>query len=159
MRKKNKKFNSKNNNKCKWYYDACALDKKVDIYNKIYSCKKRNTISLTSALSIGEAYKNCYYKGNDQVNDFVSLINKMSSKYGLEIVSNKDIDKQFTKIREKFDHLSITDAIHFATAIRHECEILVSIDNDFTGLNKKDVEGVAKELGLKKFSILDLNKK
>jgi len=48
----------------KYYYDACSLDSRCEIYGEILSKHPRETI--ISHLAIGEAYGNCLGDGREK---------------------------------------------------------------------------------------------
>lgn len=136
----------------KWYYDACVLDESKNTYYEIINKNPKFSItSITSHLGLGEAYGNCRKKGEEQAEAFISLINKLGNR--LDIVGNDDIEKELIRILEVFPALSITDAIHLATAIRCKCEILRTIDPDLHRLPHKKVRKLAEEFGCPGFAI------
>ena len=144
--------------KKKWYYDACALELKEVFGLMITNSSKRHIINITSHLSIGEAFGNCHIKGEEKIESFIELMNKLSKHNALKIVGNDRIEKQVVKIQDKTS-LSMTDTIHFATALKYDCEMLVTKDRDFIGIPKKQIKDLANEFKISSFSIFDLNKK
>ena len=138
-------------NERRWYYDACSLEYK-SCYGEILSNNRHHKIrAIASHLSLGEAYANCRIKGGEQANAFIELMTQLGNL--LNIVENDGIDRIFAKIREGFPALSITDAIHLATAIAYKCEVMKTEDPDLCGLPKKKVQKIAEELSCPKFSI------
>lgn len=139
-----------------WYYDACALDSSKNTYAEIIN-KNNKHLSVVSHLSLGEAYGNSHLKSKEVVASFVGLIDKLSDY--LTIVSNDGIDNIFHQIRDKFSRLSITDAMHVATAIANGCVILRTTDRDLTGMDKKKLSDIAKDFHLDRFSVTEVQEK
>ncbi len=130
-------------NKEKWYYDACTLDHDKITYAEIVN-KNYPKDAFISHLALGEAYGNCCEKGKEAADAFIGLINKL--KDHIHIIGNDGIDTIFKEVRDHFTRLSITDAMHLATAITHNCKIFRTIDPDFCGISKKDMRSLAKKL-------------
>lgn len=134
-----------------WYYDACVLDLPKTYADMINTKHPRKNI--ISHLALGEAYANLHIKkGEEAVNSFVSLIEKMRG-FGCVLVENDGVEKQLKKVNEELERLSITDSIHLATAIKHNSNIFKTNDNDFYGCKKKICNFVCENFSIKNFSI------
>ena len=139
----------------KWYFDACALDER-ESYRVFMNHKKNNIDFITSHLSIGEAFSGCYWKGVDKMEAFIDLMDKLSKNNILIIMGNDHINKHFNEVINKFPSLSITDAVHLATALRYKCERLVTNDSHLLKLNKKEIDTLTKSLCMPAISISQL---
>jgi len=126
-----------------WYFDACALEEKKRLGSLATACSKGGAIVVVSHLSLGEAYGSCVKKDNNDISrggegerlrTFNSLIQELCNAEYLCVVSNEDIDEILEKTRDYFK-LSITDAMHLATALKHHCQIVKTTDRDLSGLN------------------------
>lgn len=128
------------------------------MYAEIFDNNKRyKIISVTSHLSLGEAFGNCMKKSEEATDAFLDLIKSIQPN--LEIIGNDEIDKIFSEIRMIFTRLSITDSIHLATAIRNKCENLRTVDKDLYELENKKVFNVAQKYGCKDFKITNMEEK
>lgn len=136
----------------RWYYDACVLDYDKGVYGEITSKKNPKEV-LLSHLALGEAYGNCYSKGEDTTKAFLELMRII--KKHIKVVGNDGIDKVFNDVRTTFPALAICDSIHLATAIKNQCNILRTVDPDFCGLDPSKVRELAQKFGLQNFSISD----
>ncbi len=142
----------------KWYYDACSLDSNKDVYVEIESnIKKHNTKAIISHLSLGEAFANCHRKGKEQLYAFIDLISNLKDSDLIKVVGNDHTIKELKDIFEVFDGLHAADALHLATAIYNNCEILRTTDNDLLKLPKKKVLEIAKKYGCHSFCITNMN--
>lgn len=129
-------------NRERWYYDACVLDKNKSAYAEMFN--RTPTIQpIISHLSFGEAFANSYMKGQEKLDAFVSLITNL--KTYIKVVQNDGSEKVLQEVRATFPALSITDAIHMATALENNCICIKTTDRDFCGLNSKKLN----ELGTK----------
>lgn len=130
----------------RWYYDACTLDKDRGIFAEIINQKRQKhpKICFFSHLALGEAYGNCFLKGKEQTEAFFELIESMRGF--VCIVENDGVDRVFKEVREEFPRLGIMDAIHLATAIHLNCEILRTTDRDFHGLRSDAVKEFSKKI-------------
>lgn len=136
----------------RFYYDACTLDYDKKTFDEIINKNKKfNIKSLVSHLSLGEAYGNCKRKGLNVENSFTDLVAKLGNY--LTVVCNDGIEKEFKKVKEMFPTLSITDAIHVATAIKYECSVLRTTDRDLFGLPSKKVTQLGTHFSIPNFSI------
>ncbi|MCK4501002.1 PIN domain-containing protein [Candidatus Babeliales bacterium] len=131
-----------------YYYDACALEGER-AFDEIINKKIPNAI--LSHLSLGEAYGVCLTKGEEKSKSFIELIDKINSY--IKIVSNDNIDNIFEVVRDEVPRLSITDAIHFATAIKYKCKNLRTLDGDLKGINREKVLLVSNKFNVSAFSI------
>lgn len=110
-----------------WYYDACTLSS-LDTIDEIIN-KKHN--SVISHLAVGESIANEYRKDIESGQTTVQLFEQLVSLGKISIVGHDDVVKPFNAVRSEFTSLSITDALHLATAIKHKCTVLQSADSDF----------------------------
>lgn len=145
----------------KWYYDACTLDSRLETFYEIIN---RRHVSITSHLAVGEGYSNCLLKGDrtrgyEVLESFINLMNKLRDQDLLEIVGNDGIESVLEKIREVIPTLSYTDSSHIATALREQCCIFRTIDNDFNGFTKPMCEKLAHENGMSKFAVSPMSSK
>jgi len=153
-RRKEAKKRQKENNTPKWYYDACVLEKRL-IYPEITSIKNPK-IPIISHLALGEAYGNCLLdKGEEKADNFLKFIKLLKQNNFLYIKGNDGIDKIFNEINSSLDfRLSITDAVHLATAIKHECCIFKTADaKDFKEINKNKIKELGKKYNTPNFAI------
>ena len=137
----------------KWYYDACTLDTH-QAYTEILNHDRSKIRSIIGHLSWGEALGNCYIKGKDKYEALNELIGRFISL--VVIVGHDDTEDILRRIREEFPRLSITDALHFATAIKQGCQNLRTMDRDLYGLDKEQIKKIASEFGLENFYITRL---
>jgi hypothetical protein len=141
----------------KWYYDANSLDDGKGVYGEILNKHPKKTI--ISHLAIGEAYGNCLGDGKEKSEAFIRLMDslmKIKDRKIIQIVGNDGINVQLDKVREKMDRLSITDAIHLATALKHGCCMFKTSDRDLKGLNDPLVKEVCEDCGVGLISIKDM---
>ncbi|MGM5488570.1 MAG: PIN domain-containing protein [Nanobdellota archaeon] len=130
------------------YYDACTFeseDTQIEIINN------KHQYSVTSHLSLGEAYGNCIKKDQEAVSALVEYIEKLGDK--LIIVGNDHIEKEIEEIKRSISRISVTDTIHLATAIKNKSCSLRTLDRDLNGLPKKKVKTLAEKFGIENFSI------
>jgi predicted nucleic acid-binding protein len=136
----------------KWYCDACVLEKDI-IFKEITNNTPKKPI--ISHLALGEAYGNCLKKGIRKANSFIEFINLLKKEKYLNTIGNDNIEKVFNEIMNNDEiRMSITDAMHLATAIKNKCCIFKTTDkNDFKGTNKKKIKEIAKKYDIDDFSI------
>ncbi len=145
----------------KWYYDACTLEGEISYYKIIN--RKYPKEAIISHLSLGEAYGNCFSKGKDEASAFINLIEALRDY--IKIVGNDSIDDILEKIKAQIPRLTMTDAIHLATALTNGCKIFVTTDSDFCGLKEEEKYRIKSEICkfgkvfVSGFSINDLRKK
>lgn len=120
------------------------------MFNKHHPIK-----AVISHLSFGEAYANAHLKGEKQAYAFVRLMCSLS-KY-ITVVGNDGCGSVFEKIRKSFPRLSITDAVHLATAILNRCVVIRTIDPDFIGLPRRKLNELGNEFGLLHLSIVKMS--
>lgn len=138
-----------------WYYDACTLDASLITHREILDNRKNHKIrAVTSHLGIGEAYSKCRLKGNEQLMAFAELVNLL--KNHLDAPGNDGIEEELNFIRVECPRLSITDAIHFATALHLNCSNLRTTDPDLYSIGRKTVQKIAKKFNCKNFSITQI---
>ena len=135
----------------RWYYDACVLDKSksayAEMFNRHYPIK-----AVISHLALGEAFANSHRRGNEVADAFMSLVRDLSPY--IEIVGNDGCDAILHDVKREFQHLSITDALHVATAIKNNCVNLRTIDRDLYGIpQRKKLQEIGVKFGLRSFSI------
>lgn len=150
MSKKGKKL------RVRWYYDACALEGEGTIY-EIVNTRRYPKESVLSHLSLGEAYGNCFLGGKEKSEAFIELIEKL--RRHITIIKNDGIDNQFEEVKAKIPALSITDAIHLATALKNDCSLIRTIDRDLYGIEKNKVHDLGKKFGIEEFSISNMGNK
>lgn len=138
------------------YYDACALDSDKYLYSEIIST--RGFRGIASHLSLGEAYGNCFTKTKRARESFAVLIEKLVENKFLSIVGNDSVDAVLKLVRETFPALSVTDAVHLATALKKGCSVFKTGDRDFCGLNKHAVNELGKKYSIEAFRIENINK-
>ena len=152
---------SKNNKKheiaVKWYYDANALDSGKGFYREIINSRPKET--LISHLAIGEAYGNCLGKGKEEAMAFTELMDKIRGlfgKYNIKIIGNDDIEKQLDIVRGKIKRISITDAVHLATALKYKCCMFRTSDRDLYGQDTLLIKEVSDGCDCETISIKDM---
>ncbi len=125
----------------KWYYDANILTYCDWVTGEIINSKYRK--ALISHLALGEAIAGELIKGDEQVHAVLGLVNALKENDVLEIVNHDGIDSNFKAIREDSSNiLSIMDAVHLATALHKDCNILRSIDPDLCNMQKKSLKNI-----------------
>lgn len=137
-------------NKPKWYYDACALDKTASWGEVLNKAPKKPIISH---LALGEAYGNCLLKGEDALKNFLEFIGLIKKTDLLNIVGNDNVDRYFNEIRGTFS-LPITDALHLATALENGCCIFKTRDSGDFIINKRKLEDYGRKY-IEGFSIVE----
>ena len=145
----------------KWYYDACTLDDRLNTYAEMINSEHK---SYTSHLAIGEACANCLLKAGktrdyELLNLFIDLLKKLRNLGVLEVVGNDGVEVLLSKIKEILPAFSVTDSIHLATALREQCCIFRTIDNDFIGLSKTISKQLSYESGIANFNISMMSSK
>jgi len=150
----NGKANGSESARPRWYYDACTLDRSKSSYAEMFNNRHRPR-AVISHLSFGEAYANSHLKGPEQADAFVKLMNSLSQY--IEVVGNDGCDLIFSRVREIFPRLSLTDAIHIATAIGNHCVIIRTTDQDMHGLSRTGLNDLAKEFSLPGLSITQMS--
>jgi len=146
--------------KIKWYYDACVLDEHsyADIMNEGTRRHCPKTIVL-SHLALGEAFGNIYNKQKPEaLLAFTEFINTLKENAHVSVIGNNDDASLslFDQIRGDVSELSLTDAIHVATAIKEACSNLISNDRDINGLSEfklKKIKARATKFGVTDFCI------
>lgn len=141
---------TEDSNKEHWYYDACMLDKGKSQYAELFN-SPYPVQAIISHLTLGEAFANSYLKGSNQLDAFVELI-KSLGKY-ITIVQYDGSTKTLNTVQESFPALSITDAMHMATALDNRCVCIKTIDPDFCGLSRPKLNELGNKYGLEHFSI------
>ncbi|MBX4198321.1 PIN domain-containing protein [Candidatus Parcubacteria bacterium] len=138
----------------RWYYDSNTLDNQVT-YKEIID--KNHPIEVViSHLAIGEAYGNALHKSEEAAEILIDILNKI--KRYIKIVQNDGPDRIFNDVRDTFDRLTVTDALHLATAIENDCCILRSCDPDLCGLDGPKLKGLINRNGLDRFTITSMKK-
>lgn len=117
----------------KWYYDANALDVK-EVFVEITK-KHRANETLISFLALGEAYGNNFNKSDELAESFVELIGKLRDH--IKIITNEGTNGILKELMETFPRLDAADALHLATAIHNNCEMIRSGDKDIYGIPEK----------------------
>ena len=131
-----------------YYYDACALEGEEALSEII---NKRIPNAILSHLSLGEAYGVSLSKGKEKSECFIELIDRISNY--IKIVGNDNIDNVFEVVRDEIPRLSITDAIHVATAIKYKCRTLRTLDKDLKGKDGKKILQLGNRFNISTFSI------
>lgn len=140
----------------KWYYDACTLEGEETYKEIVNNRYHKEAEAVVSHLSLGEAYGNCFFKGEKKLNAFIDLINSL--KGYVRIIGNDHIDEKLIKIKEILK-LSITDAIHIATALNSGCRVLRTTDPDIYKIDKASIQKIIKEFEIPEFIISKMNGK
>jgi predicted nucleic acid-binding protein len=149
----------------KWYYDACALDGRITTAYEITSSRSHR--SCTSKLAIGEACASELLKcleidpknelRFERFNVLVDLLKNLAET-GLEIIGNDDIDEIVEQVKNLAPRLSMTDAIHVATAVKARCCVLCTIDPDYDEeLKKPHCKLLASNMSLEKFAVYTMD--
>lgn len=138
------------NNSEYWYYDSCTLDKSKSDYGEMFN-RTPPIKPVISFLSIGEAFGNSYLKGEYQLDAFVDLMKAL--KPFIKVVENDGSTNTLTRVREVFTALSITDALHIATAIENNCVCVRTTDRDLYGLSKEGLKELCEEFNLPSFTV------
>ncbi len=113
---------------------------------------------VLSHLSLGEAFGNCFLKGKEKAGAFIGLIEKLRDY--ISIIENDGIDNQFEEVKNQvpaLSALSITDAIHVATALKNGCSVLRTFDRDLYGIAKCKVRNLGNKFDIPEFSISKMN--
>ena len=123
-----------------WYYDACALNATASV-KEITNGKM---VSILSHLAVGEAVSNEYRKGLERGRTFVEILELMTEAANMKYVGHDEgaVTRYFYDVRDEFPALSLTDAIHVATAIKHKCKVLKTSDGDLC--NEEIASGIKK---------------
>lgn len=103
----------------KWYYDACTLDCSTDVYGEMISKHHPKQIFL-SHLAIGEAYGNIYEQGEERIEQFNELLERLRDYLRdsqMKIIGNEKIKDEFEQVVATFPEMDIVDAVHVATAM------------------------------------------
>ncbi len=139
----------------RYYYDACTLDL-LETYREIINGKNSHD-AVVSHLALGEAYGNTLSKkDNSKLEVFLEIIRELNSQSLIKIVGNDRIEEIVTDIQSAKERIDITDAVHFATAVRENCRVFKTSDGDFCGAPKQFQE-VAKKHGLEDFEISEVH--
>lgn len=133
----------------RWYYDSCALEESVQIVGEIINKKNPKEV-IISHLTLGEALGNSLKKGEEVQDSFIKLIKTIRSY--IKVVGNDNVEKILDDAYHFF-RLSLTDAIHVATAIKHKCTVLRTSDRDLYGIDKSKIARLGKKYGIENFSI------
>ncbi len=139
----------------KWYYDACALDVK-EVFAEITK-KHRANETLISFLALGEAYGNNFNKSDKLAEGFFELIGKLRNN--IKIISNEKTNGILRELMEAFPMLDAADALHIATAIKNDCEMIRTADQDMYGIPKKKLLEFCKNQGKKNIFISEVKLK
>lgn len=137
-----------------YYYDACTLEGE-ETFSEIIN--KRIPNAVLSHLSLGEAYGVSLSKGKKKSECFVELIDRISDY--IKIVGNDNINKEFEAVNDEVPRLSITDAIHIATAIKYKCKSIRTLDRDFKGIDRKKILRLGNKFNISTFSISAISSK
>lgn len=137
-----------------YYYDACALEGEKAFAEII---NKRIPSAILSHLSLGEAYGSCLSKSKEKSDSFLNLINRIKSY--IKIVGNDNINGEFDSVINEIPRLSITDAIHVATAIKYGCKNIRTLDSDLFKADKKKISKLGTKYNIPIFSISSISSK
>lgn len=150
----------KNDPSQKWYYDACALENEMILKEIMKMNRKYPRLHIISHLSLGEAYGSCCNKGKEAASSFLDLMEKLLDRYfeNIKIVGNDCPKKIIDYIRKNFV-LSITDALHLATAVKNKCCILRTTDYHLYNLSKQKIRGLKEKFNLSQFAITEMKRK
>jgi predicted nucleic acid-binding protein len=139
----------------KYYYDACTLDL-LETYREIINGKNSHD-AVVSHLALGEAYGNTLSKKDSaKLAVFLDIIRELNSQSLIKIVGNDGIEEIVTDIQNVKERIDITDAVHFATAVREGCRVFKTSDGDFSGA-PKPFQDVAQKHGLQNFEISEVH--
>jgi len=137
----------------RWYYDACALDGGKSAYAEMFNT--HNPIHpIISHLSFGEAYAAAHLKGEEAIGGFTSLM--LALRPFVHVVQNDGRDGILQRVREQFPRLTITDAVHVATAIENRCVVIRTVDPDLLGLPPAELNALGAEFGLPHLSVTEM---
>jgi predicted nucleic acid-binding protein len=136
----------------KHYFDACTLEYSTGVYGVIINKLEPND-AIVSHLSLGEACGRAIEKGKDNLDAFVLLIEALRTR--IKVVGNDSIDSLIKEIwgEEGIKRISITDAIHLATAIQNGCSAFHTADGDFCNASPDGFKAIAARHNLLDFYI------
>lgn len=147
-----------------WYYDACALE--FEFIIREITENQSGIKACISHLGLGEAFGNCHLKDKRSKRVLISVPfevdrNKMSAFVDLmenltdylKVVGNDGVEEILQEIRTQFPDLGLTDSIHLATAIKHQCSIFRTTDPDFNGIANGTLKSICTQFGLKPMRI------
>lgn len=93
----------------------------------------------------------------EAVHSFVDLILKLQGY--LTIVQHDDVVTIFDQVRERFPRLSLSDAVHLATAIKCRCCVFKTSDHDFHGIGSVIKRFVEEKFSINYFGVLEVKKR
>lgn len=137
------------------YYDACALEGE-GVIREIINHGNANQV-IISHLALGEAYGNCLIKNEDIKNAFIKLVNDLLSF--VKIVGNDGAESYLSDTQEIIGRISITDAMHIATALHHRCEVIRTRDRDFCGLDNSKLKELGEKYSIPNFAVSEIDNK
>lgn len=139
----------------RWYYDACVLDANKRVYTEISkNLEEKNICAVTGHLGLGEAHTNVLHKkGREEATALIDLLHNLNEAGHFFLVNHDDITEILQQIRTKFNNLSLSDAIHLATAIYNKCEVLRTKDRDLWGIPHDKIKLFAKQYDINNFEI------
>ena len=132
------------------YYDANMFIRKC-VGEIVNNNSSKGVASITGHLALGEAFGTARRKGQEELESLLGVIEHLGSY--LRVVSHDGINDHLALVLEIFPRLAMSDAIHLATALSNDCEILRSSDGDLYGLDKHKLERLCSECGSNKLLI------
>ncbi len=141
------------------YYDSNTLTI-ADCQKEIYNLSGTGFVGLTSHLAVGEAISNEILLDDDlgegeiayKAEQFIRFLLEQKENGCLRFVG-ADGDKSAIRYLLDNTELSLSDAHHFAIAIKAKCVSLISTDPDLYGLPRGKIEAIKKLFGLDEFII------
>lgn len=133
------------------YYDACTLDGSKQTFREILNKDDANNC-IISHLALGEAYGNSVQKGDRIADEFLKLVRQL--KPYIKIVNHDGIETILGELLQQTDmRVEAADAMHIATAIKYNCEVLRTLDYGMYNMSSSKINAFAGRHGLSIFSI------
>lgn len=147
----------------KKYYDANTLTLK-EVIQEIYAWRGTGFVGLTSTLAIGEALWNRILKMQERkmsqdtisitlATEFLGILMELKEQKCLRVVNAKGVKDQLSKVTAILDSLDISDAYHFAIAVKNQCVRFVSTDPDITQIRNDKINEIKTRFNLRDFKI------
>ncbi len=140
--------------KRRWYYDACALDKNKNVPQEIINLAHQGKVAVTSHLAIGEAFSNVLQKSLEKENpsiltEFVELLKGLREGSYLFVKGHDSVKEEYDLLRElscikSNQRIHLADMMHLATAIGFQCDQIRTSDPDLIGISGKELREFAK---------------
>ena len=114
--------------------------------------KKDANNCIISHLALGEAYGNSVQKGDQIADKFLKLVHQL--KPYIKIVNHDGTETILSELLRQTDmRIEAADAMHIATAIKHQCEVLRTLDYGMYNMSSTKINAFANKHGLPIFSI------